>query len=93
MQVVEILEAFLLGIIAMANFAIALIFFKFYRRAADRLFLLFGIAFCILGADRCALAFIQSFSERGTLIYTLRLLAFGIILFAIIDKNRSRSTR
>ncbi len=81
-------EPFLLGLIAMGNFVIALFFLRFFMRTADRLFLLFGIAFCILGVDRCALLYVKAFSETGTGVYLLRLLAFGLILFAIVDKNR-----
>lgn len=81
-------EPFLLGFIAMGNFVIALFFLRFFVRTTDRLFLFFAIAFFILGVDRCALVYVPSFSETGTVIYLLRLAAFGLILFAIVDKNR-----
>lgn len=65
----------------------ALLFFRAYRRTDDRLFLLFGIAFVVLAAQRLALGFTEGPVDQP-LEYVPRILAFGTILFAIIDRNR-----
>jgi hypothetical protein len=67
-------------------------FLKFWRRTDDRLFLLFAIAFWILAADWTVLAalphFVRNPSEHNALVYSVRLLAFVLILAGIITKNR-----
>jgi hypothetical protein len=72
-----------------------LIFLKFWTGTRDRLFLWFSIAFWILAANRGILAILPYFtpraSEHAALIYSVRLLAFILILVAIIDKNRRSS--
>jgi len=82
----------LTGAIAM-GFAIAAVFFlRFWRETNDRLFLLFALSFVILSLNRVALGIAQQQQTRGDYFYWIRLIAFGIILLAILDKNRSRST-
>lgn len=69
---------------------IALFFAKFWRRSGDRLFAMFSSAFTLLAVHRIVLA--VALASRAdvstTWIYALRLLAFLIILVAIVDKNR-----
>ena len=79
---------FIDGATAMACVVAALFFFRFYRQASDRLFLFFGLGFSIFGANRLALALIEEGSEASTYIYLSRLLAFLMILYAIVDKNQ-----
>ncbi len=82
---------FVSGIIV-AGYAVAGAFFlKFWRQTHDRLFLIFALAFATLGAQRIALAFSSWEGERQVQIYSVRLLAFLLILGAIIDKNRRSS--
>ncbi|CAA9333083.1 MAG: hypothetical protein AVDCRST_MAG89-2233 [uncultured Gemmatimonadetes bacterium] len=66
----------------------ALFFLRFRRETGDRLFLAFAVAFAILAGQRLALALIPSSNRSDTIIYGLRLLAFVLILAAIVDKNR-----
>ncbi len=82
-------EGFLLGIIVTASLAAALYFLKFWRRTRDTLFLAFGAAFLIEGVNRIAFLFIDHPNEGSPWIYTVRLLAFLLILAAIIRKNRA----
>ena len=49
---------------------------------------MFSAAFVILAIQRLALALSAAPMEDRTLLYVLRLIAFGVIAFAIIDKNR-----
>jgi O-antigen/teichoic acid export membrane protein len=76
------------GAIATAAFVAALYFFKFWRRSADRLFVLFAAAFALLAANAVALGLTHPVGEFEVAIYLVRLAAFVLILVAIIDKNR-----
>jgi uncharacterized membrane protein YqgA involved in biofilm formation len=62
-------------------------FFRFWKSTNDRLFLLFGIAFAMLGVQQLLLATQDSSSESYPLLFTIRLAAFALILIAIADKN------
>ena len=79
---------FLHGAICMACFTIALFFFRFWRRTADRLFAIFGIAFLLLMTERVILVTIDRSHEFAPYVYLVRLLAFALIIAGIIDKNR-----
>lgn len=83
------LQTFLSGVSVMASFAAGLFFLRFWRQSRDRLFLLFAAAFWIMAANWTALAFIDQANEARTLLYVFRLVAFGLIIFAILDKNRN----
>lgn len=85
------LLAFLHGATAMAAVAVALFFVRYWRRTKDRLFVLFAIAFVVLAANRAGVAVLHVSLENVPYLYLLRLLAFGLIAFAIVDKNRSAS--
>lgn len=82
------MRPFLLGACAMACAAIGLFFLRFWRRSRDRLFLLFAVAFWILGLNRLGLAAVDTTSESRMYLYGVRLAAFVLILVAIADKNR-----
>jgi hypothetical protein len=90
----ETLYLFLLGMVATASAAIGLFFLKFWRRSKDRLFLVFALAFWLLAANWTLVAFgphgpVTAAAESSYQIYILRLLAFGCIIYGIIDKNRA----
>lgn len=80
---------FLNGATAMGCMVAALFFFRFYRQSADRLFLFFGLGFTMFGANRLVLGLIDENHEATNYVYLSRLLAFVLILYAIVDKNRS----
>lgn len=82
-------EGFLLGIIVTTSFVAAGFFWKFYRQTRDTLFLAFAAAFSIEGLNRIGFLFIDTPNEGSPAIYVVRLLAFLIILAAIIRKNFS----
>lgn len=77
------------GAITMGYAVTALFFLKYWRRTRDRLFLYFAISMAVLGAQRLALQWFSEKMEDTSLFYAIRLIAFGMILFAIWDKNRS----
>ena len=76
------------GLLVMAYFVAALFFLRFWRQTHDRLFAMFSIAFGILSMKRLALALTYDSIGNAAWPYGLRLLAFLIILAAIVDKNR-----
>lgn len=76
------------GIIVAADFVIGLFFLRFWAASRERLFAMFATAFWILGLQRLLLAATRAIFEEQALFYTLRLLAFLIIIVAIVDKNR-----
>lgn len=66
-----------------------LFFLKFYKKTSDKLFQLFSIAFFLLSFERLVLGYLGSRNEPSPLVYLIRLSAFLIIIYAIVDKNRS----
>jgi len=82
------LQPFLSGAACMACLTIALFFLRFWRRTHDRLFLLFSGAFLLLMVERIILVTIGSSHEFAPYVYVIRLLAFTLIIAAVIDKNR-----
>lgn len=76
------------GAIIMGYVIGAIHFFKFYGRTRDRLFQLFAIAFVVLATQRIALSLLSADRDAHIYLYAARLLAFLLILYAIIDKNR-----
>jgi hypothetical protein len=78
----------LLGAITMACFTIGLFFLRFWKTTLDRLFLYLAASFFVEGAERIAIGIIPHSSEDEPLFYLLRLLAFGILLYGIMEKNR-----
>lgn len=82
---------FLNGGTAMGCAVAALFFFRFYRQGADRLFLFFGLGFSVFAVNRLVLALLDEGHEASAYVYLSRLLAFVVILYAIVDKNRSAS--
>jgi hypothetical protein len=76
------------GALVMGYAVCGLFFLRFWRQTGDRLFLVFAVAFWILGLQRLALAVVEPAEESRTGLYLVRLFAFLLILGAIIDKNR-----
>lgn len=84
------MENLLRGMIAMGFATAGLFFLRFWWDSRDRFFALFALAFFALGLNRVFIAFVEHGSEVSTYLYIVRLLAFVIILFAIVDKNLPR---
>jgi len=78
----------LLGAIAMASLVASLFFLRFWRSTGDRFFLFFALSFFIEGVNRVLLAPSAQSSDAVPAYYLVRLLAYGLILYAILDKNR-----
>ncbi|MBW3541354.1 MAG: hypothetical protein KY476_13890 [Planctomycetes bacterium] len=90
------MDTFLMGAIAMASFVAGLFFLRFWRETRDRLFLIFAMAFWLLGVTRLALVILRGESgdyAEHHYVYWVRLAAFVLIVLAIVDKNFSRRTK
>ena len=79
---------FVHGATSMGCIVAALYFLRFWRDTRDRLFILFGVAFGVLALNRAALALGHPTDETTPYFYLVRLAAFLLIAFAVIDKNR-----
>ena len=84
-------DFFLLGVIAAASLTAGVFFLKFWSKTRDSLFLAFGLAFVIEGLNRCAVLMLARPNEGSPYIYGVRLLAFLIILTAILHKNYGKA--
>jgi hypothetical protein len=79
------------GAIVMGYVVAGVFFLRFWRETRDRLFLIFALAFFVLGVQRMGLALSTTPVEARTDLYLVRLFAFLMILLAIVDKNRTGS--
>lgn len=88
------LNAILTGAIAMAAGVIALFFLRYWRQTRDRFFLYFALAFTLEALQRLVSAMLPANAQDAQdasqyhLVYLIRLAAYGLILAAIIGKNR-----
>jgi hypothetical protein len=84
------MNQFLLGAVAMGSAVAALMFLRFWRQTRDRLFLYFSASFLLEAVNRALFAWNGAHSEEATVYYLVRLLAYGLILWAIVEKNLQR---
>jgi len=84
----DALSELISGALVMGYFVAGLYFLRFWRDTRDRLFGIFAAAFWLLAVQRAALALTVDPTGEQVLLYSVRLLAFVLILAAIIDKNR-----
>jgi hypothetical protein len=85
------IDAFISGAVMLGSAAVGLIFLRSWNRTGDRLFLLFALAFWLFGLERWLLLMVSSESpELRSWVYLVRLVAFALIIVAVIDKNRRR---
>jgi hypothetical protein len=79
---------FLSGAVVAGFLLASLFFLRFWKRTRDSLFLAFAAAFFLLGLGQSLLALANVPDEERSWLYLIRLLAFALILAAIIRKNR-----
>lgn len=79
------------GAIIMGSIVVSLFFLNFWRRVRDRFFLFFSLAFLLLAVNWLVLVLAGAASDVRSYGYLTRLLAFLLIIVAIVDKNRSKS--
>lgn len=79
------------GAIIAAYGMVGLFFLRFWRDTHDRLFRMFAVAFWLLAIQRVLLYVTGDIGERGAYLYIVRLAAYLLIIFAVLDKNRART--
>jgi hypothetical protein len=82
---------FLQGMSAAGAFVAGLLFARFWRESEDRLFAFFSGAFHLLAVSWALLGLFSPTDDTRPYIYAIRLVAFGLIITGIIDKNRART--
>jgi hypothetical protein len=82
------MREFLWGMLTMASIVAGLFFLRYWRASRDRLFAFFASAFAVMSISWAGLAATSPSFEARHYVYLIRLLAFAIIIFGILDKNR-----
>ena len=80
-------ELLITGALSMAYLVAATFFLRFWSSTRDRLFALFAAAFALLAVQRIALPYAPEAWVAA--LYAIRVLAFLLIIVAIVDKNRA----
>lgn len=76
---------------AIMGYAVAALFFlKFWRRTRDSLFLAFAAAFLLMATTPLLTTVMKIPREEQSPFYLLRLLAFLILIAAVIAKSAAR---
>ena len=65
-----------------------MLFLRMWQKSKDRLFGFFAAAFCVLAVERVLLTLVNPDDEFAPYVYVARLIAFSLIIVAIVDKNR-----
>ena len=78
----------LAGAVAMASLVATLFFLRFWRQTRDAFFLLFALAFGLDAVTRLVIASSEIAAESEPFYYVARLVTFGLIIVAIVLKNR-----
>jgi drug/metabolite transporter superfamily protein YnfA len=84
------MNEFLSGMAAALCLVAGLFFLRFWRKTRDRFFAFFAAAFWLMALHRVVMLFLRDNNEHLVAAYSIRLLAFVLILVAIVDKNRVR---
>ncbi|HEX3971271.1 MAG TPA: DUF5985 family protein [Stellaceae bacterium] len=83
---------FLSGALTVGYIVLGLFFWKFWRRTSDSLFIMFAWAFWLMAANAIVVSAIGSYDLDVGWTYLLRLLAFVLIIVAIVRKNTGTKT-
>ena len=86
------MDDFLVGAIAAMSLVISLFFFRFWRKTGDRFFLFFALSFLLEACNRGLMASVAGWLESAPSYYMVRLLAYTLIIVAILDKNRKKAS-
>jgi len=87
------MQQFLSGGVFLGALVATLYFLRFWKDSNDSFFLLFAAAFALLGLERLPLLLASVHSETYGRIYFIRLIAFMLIILAIIQKNRMAKSK
>lgn len=81
------------GMITMGFLVISLFFVKFWRRTRDPLFLAFAVSFSLLALNQGLAILIEIDRDERSYLYIIRLIAFLIIIVAVLHKNSAFDRR
>lgn len=76
------------GMLVILSFVAAVFFGVSWRRTGDRFFVMFALAFALLGVERVILGVLNLPESPLLSIYFIRLVGFLLIILAIVYKNR-----
>jgi hypothetical protein len=79
---------FVSGLITMGFGVSGLFFLRYWARTRERLFLAFAVAFWLLALNQGLLVMMPTVLEERSWLYLLRVAAFGLIIAAVVAKNR-----
>lgn len=80
---------FLSGAVTLGYLIAGVFFLRFWRKTSDRFFVAFAAAFFLLALNQALAHWLGAADERVAYTYLLRVLAFVVILAAIVAKNVS----
>jgi hypothetical protein len=83
------LKTLILGGVAVGCLTAGLFFLRFWKTTRDRLFLFFAVALGVEALVRIVMGLSAISQESEPFIYILRVVSYGLIIIAIIDKNRT----
>lgn len=83
---------FLKGMLVMGGLAAAMLFVKCWRKSGDRLFLYFACCFAMLAFNWLMLTVVPADEQRAP-HFVIRIVAFGLLIAGILDKNWRRQAR
>jgi hypothetical protein len=86
------MNQFLWGTLAALTAVASIFFWKFWKRTADVLFFAFFAGFGVLALHWAALGVLSPTSETRHFFYVPRFVAFALILWGVIRKNRTAPT-
>lgn len=81
------ISAFIDGALTVGYVVLGLFFLKFWKRTRDPLFMTFSWAFWLMAANQFAVSAVGARDIDVGWTYLLRLLAFVLIIVAIVRKN------
>ena len=84
------MNALLSGGVAAASVIAGIFFLRYWRSSRDRFFLYFAASFLVEGVNRFVLYLTVGLQEEAPVYYVIRLVAYGLIVVAIVGKNRER---
>ena len=81
------MQTFLSGMTTMGFLVVSLLFVRYWRRTRDGIFVWFSISFALLALTQALPVIIEIPREEHSWVFLLRLLAFALLIFAILRKN------
>jgi hypothetical protein len=84
------MEILLSGAVVMACALIGLVFLKFWRSSRDSLFVYFALSFWLQGGQWLYAGLLGRPNEDSAYAYVPRLIAYGLIAYAILSRNMWR---